>query len=112
MAKPPVTAADDTVAGRIRLVLAHRGLTVRDLARRSGVPYRTLQDTLTESYGLKVATLAAICRTLGVSADYIVLGVGTPAMASARHLRAMAVVQRAADDLRTALADIDREMRS
>ena len=60
---------------RIRLVMAVKKLTIRSLSEMTGLPYRSLQDSLAGKYGLKSDALKAISEALGVSADFLLFGV-------------------------------------
>jgi transcriptional regulator with XRE-family HTH domain len=51
----------------IRALLKANNLSLADLSRSSGVPYRTLQDILARKQATKVTTLAAIAKGLGVT---------------------------------------------
>lgn len=60
------------IAERIRIELARRKMRAAELARRSGMPQRTLSHALTSdlpSFDFTVAELSGICHGLGVTLD-------------------------------------------
>jgi transcriptional regulator with XRE-family HTH domain len=50
----------------IRNLLTAKNLSVAELSRLSGVPYRTLQDILALKQATRITTVAAIAKGLGV----------------------------------------------
>lgn len=72
MSKPK--GGDFGVLLRIRNAMAQRGLTMRELADCSGVPYGTLQNYLLGKHNIPAPTLGKIAIALDVSADWLILG--------------------------------------
>lgn len=59
---------------RFRDVFAARGLTVRDVSERTGLPYRSLQNYLSGRSDMPSATLLRIADLCSVSTDYLLKG--------------------------------------
>ena len=60
-----------TLAERLKLVIARSGLSVGDLAAEAGVHKCTLMRVAKGTRGMQTATLAAICRVIGCTSDYL-----------------------------------------
>lgn len=56
------------VAEQLRAEAARQRVSLRELSRRSGVPYPTVQKSLAGRRMIDVAELAALCYALDVSA--------------------------------------------
>ena len=57
----------EAVAAEVRRLLAERGLTGRELARRTNIPQPTIATKLSGKSALDLDDLDAICRVLEVS---------------------------------------------
>lgn len=58
---------DQEVAAQLRMEIARRNLTHKEVAETSGIPLRTLSRYLNAERSLKVPTLMSICSAIGVS---------------------------------------------
>ena len=64
----------DIVGERLKWIRLHRGLTLRALARRSGVPVGTLSTVergLRPGAGLSLASARKLAEALGVTLDWL-----------------------------------------
>lgn len=57
------------LAGQLRAEAARQRVSLRDLARNSGVPYPTVQKSLAGRRMIDVSELARLCQALHVSAS-------------------------------------------
>lgn len=62
----------DAVAAEVRRLLAERGWTGRELARRTGLPVTAVATKVAGTRGMDFATLHAIAQAFGVTVAYIV----------------------------------------
>ena len=61
----------------LKAELAHKNLLVKELARAAGINKRTIDNYLRENGSMPSADAAvAIARTLGVTVEYLVTGIG------------------------------------
>lgn len=61
----------DVFVGRLRAALREAGMTQKDLARVLGLNYTTVGGWCRGRYTPNTCYLPTICRTLGVSADWL-----------------------------------------
>lgn len=57
------------LAGQLRAEAARRRISLRELARLSGVPYPTVQKSLAGRRMIDVSELARLCQALQISAS-------------------------------------------
>lgn len=55
------------VAEQLRSEAARQRVSLRDLSRRSGIPYPTVQKSLAGRRMIDISELARLCQALGVS---------------------------------------------
>ncbi len=60
--------------GRLKAAMAARRFSIKKLATQTGIPYRTLQNYLLQMHGLPAGALGRICKTMSVSADWVLTG--------------------------------------
>lgn len=65
-----------TIADRIRFLLADLGIKQGDMAKRIGISNPSMSNILSRKTNASDLTLNAICREYGVSYDWLVDGVG------------------------------------
>jgi transcriptional regulator with XRE-family HTH domain len=65
---------NDTIAGRLRLLLDRIGMSQSELSRRSGLPYRSIQHYYLGNQKPGSDALIAIKRATGVSLDWLLTG--------------------------------------
>lgn len=70
---------------RIGIIYAKSGLTQREFARRAGVSFEAFRDWLTWRSAPSALSLAKICATYKVSADYLLFGKEQPKNAGERR---------------------------
>ena len=56
---------------RLRAARREKGLTQTELAEKLGITQKSYQRMETGTHDLKMSTIYKICKTLDVSADYI-----------------------------------------
>lgn len=81
------------------------GDTVASLSRKSGLPYTTIDGLFKKGFaGVRISTVEALCRTYGVSLDYLIRdevedpGYGLDAEASTDDEQRLLAAWRAADE--------------
>lgn len=62
------------VAHQIKVAMAHRGVTIKDLSEQTAIPYGTLRDWLLNKSRIPALALAAIARALNVNAHWLLTG--------------------------------------
>lgn len=67
----------EDIALRMREILERRGLSVNAYAKKLGIPQSTLQSQLQGKYGLSLKTIIRMLVDFEVSADWLLLGVGS-----------------------------------
>ena len=67
---------DREIADRLRVALARLGMTMAELSKKSGMPYRSIQNYLSGKQNPGAEALIKIKEALGVNIDWILTGVG------------------------------------
>lgn len=65
---------DQPVLDGIRALMKKRKITLRELASRVGIPYRTLQNYLNGNSRFPAYVFLNICETLGLGRHYVLSG--------------------------------------
>lgn len=65
-----------SIASRIRLVLGGTGLSIKDFAKKCGIPYSSLQNYLRGERQPNADALILLNARLGISIDWILTGQG------------------------------------
>lgn len=73
----PASMTDERIRRRVRALIEHRGLTVKEVAAATGTPYRTLVGHLKEGgTRLTAETVGKLAVALRISVDWLVTGRG------------------------------------
>ena len=67
-----------TIGGRLKSVVKDNGLKLTEFARKTNIPYRTLQKYVADEIIPGGESLAKINTELDVSIDWLLTGKGTP----------------------------------
>lgn len=70
----------ETFSDRIRLVLGRRDMTLKDLERASGIPYRSLQNYMSGALLPGAENLSKLREALQVNVDWLLTGAGRSAI--------------------------------
>lgn len=68
----------NTFGERLRIGIEMLGLKIIEASEKSGIPYRSLQNYLHGDRDPKADALAQISAGLGISADWLLTGEGSP----------------------------------
>lgn len=65
----------ETIYERIRIMMAHRALSIKKLAHLTGIPYTTLHRTVTTNANSNVNIIAKISKALRIPVGILIRGV-------------------------------------
>lgn len=65
---------DQLITRRIRNLLKNRKVTYREFASKCGLPYRTVQNYLSDNARIPADFVAKTCDIFGVESDFIIFG--------------------------------------
>lgn len=63
--------SDDAAIDRLRWVLDRRSIKLTDLARRTGIPYRSLQNYMYKKSRIPLSACVVICQNIGITVEYL-----------------------------------------
>lgn len=66
-----------SIATRLRSVLDHKGLSIKEASDLVGIPYRTLQNYLLDEREPNAKAMGALRTHLGISVDWLLTGEGS-----------------------------------
>jgi transcriptional regulator with XRE-family HTH domain len=69
-----MTSGSSGISDRVRAAAQVEGMNIKQLAERSGIPYRTAQDYLSGKRRWSAGAISQIARALNVSCDWLLTG--------------------------------------
>jgi transcriptional regulator with XRE-family HTH domain len=65
---------ENSAIGRIKAVMKRRKITIRQISSKSDVPYRSMQNYLSNKHVMPITVLGKVCYCLDLSPDWVLFG--------------------------------------